>query len=457
MMKCKVISTIRKFNMIEAGDKVLVALSGGSDSMSLLYSLYEIKDEFPFVIEAAHVNHSLRGEESDNDEKFVREVCEKLGIKLHVLRADVAHFADENGLSLEDAGRKIRYDYFSSLCPDGKIATAHNLNDRIETFLFNFTRGSGLKGLCSIPPVRGNVIRPLIECSKDDIISYCEEKCLLFVTDKTNYNVEYSRNRIRHNVIPQLKQINNGFENTALRCIDSLNEDEVFLRDCSLKLIDDSKIKGGYSIEALVSSPLPVLKRALMKIIFDETNADIDAECVTAVLNSLNEYSCNGRGMVIQLPLGRFARTRYGMLEFPSEVRKNINPIELSMGKNYFGDFEIDVESTTCDGKQKYLQKVSEDVSIFYIDCDKISGNLIARSRESGDSVTISYRKVTKPLRKLMNEKGISPEIRDSLPVIADDKKLVCAFGCGTESDYEVDKNTSNLLKIEIKRGISYV
>lgn len=452
-MKHKVESTIRKFNMIEAGDKVLVALSGGSDSMSLLYSLNELKNELCFCIEAAHVNHSLRGKESDNDEKFVREVCNKLGIKLHVLKADVGRFADENGLSLEDAGRKIRYDYFSSVCPDGKIATAHNLNDRIETFLFNFTRGSGLKGLCSIPPVRGNVIRPLIECSKDDVLSYCRQNCISFVTDKSNYDVIYSRNRIRHNVIPQLKQINDGFENTALRCIDSLNEDEAFLLDCSLKLVNDSRIKDGYRIDVLNSSPLPILKRALMMILSDEIDADIDAECVMSVVNALGEYSCKGRGTTVQLPLGRFARTRNGMLEFPCYVCKETNPVALNMGDNYFGDYQITLEKVPFDEKQKSLQIVSEDLSIFFIDYGKICGKLKARSREPKDSVTLSHRKVTKPLRKLMNEKGIIPEIRDSIPVISDDNLLVCVFGCGTESYYETSKDSTDVLKIEIKKG----
>ncbi len=453
-MKRKVESTIRKFNMIEVGDKVLVALSGGSDSMSLLYSLNELKKEICFSIEAAHVNHSLRGAESDNDEKFVREVCDKLGIKLHVLKADVRRYADEKGLSLEDAGRKIRYDFFASVCHDGKIATAHNLNDRIETFLFNFTRGSGLKGLCSIPPVRGNVIRPLIECSKDDILLYCQQNGISFVTDKSNDDVGYSRNRIRHNVIPQLKQINSRLEKTALRCIDTLNEDEAFLLDCSVKLVNDSHIKYGYDIDTLISSPLPILKRALMMILTYEINADIETECVISVLNALNDYSFNGRGMAVQLPLGRFARTRNGMLEFPSfEEYKRTEPVALNMGVNNFGDYVITIERVPFENNQKSLQKVSEDMSIFYIDCDRICGQLKARARETGDAIKLSYRNVTKPLRKLMNEKGIAPEIRDSLPVISDDGRLVCAFGCGTESYYDVSKDTTYVLKIEIKKG----
>lgn len=452
-MNIKVESTIRKFNMIEAGDKILVALSGGSDSMSLLYSLLSLKDKMNFSVEAAHVNHSLRGNDSDNDENFVRNICAKLGVKLYVLKADVKTFARENGISLEDAGRKIRYEYFNSVCPDGKIATAHNLNDRIETFLFNFSRGSGLKGLCSIPPVRDKIIRPLIECSKDEILNYCSVNGISYVTDKTNADTEYSRNRIRHNVIPQLKQINSSFEKTALRCIESLNEDEKYLFESGADLVSRSYVDRGYDIEILLSAAVPIIKRALLIILSEETGPDIDMECVLSVFNALMVYSENGKGMTVQLPLNRFARTRHGLLEFPSSGNESAESVSLNEGISCFGDFEIKIDKIAVDGSEKYSQNICKDVSIFYCDCDKICGQLMARTRMPGDSISISRRKITKSLRKLMNERGIAPEIRDTLPVISDDNGFVCAFGCGIDSEYEVNSNTENVFKIQIKRG----
>ena len=205
-MICKVRDTLIKYSMLENTDEIIVGFSGGADSTCLLYILNLLKDEFDFKIHAAHVNHSLRGNESERDEKFVRDFCEKNSIKLSVLKVDIFKMSKIEGKSLEECGREVRYNFFNSLCANkSKIATAHNLNDCEETMFFNLTRGSGLKGLCSIPAVRENIIRPLIRCSRDEIENFCKENSIQYVTDSSNLSDDYTRNKIRHNIIPILK------------------------------------------------------------------------------------------------------------------------------------------------------------------------------------------------------------------------------------------------------------
>ena len=161
--------------MIECGSAVVAAVSGGSDSMALLFALKSISDDYGFALCAAHVNHCIRGNDAERDENFVRQKCEELGVELFVKKADVVKMASEQGIGLEECGRNVRYEFFNSLGDNIVIATAHNLSARAETFLFNFARGSALRGLCSIPPVRDNIIRPLIECSKEEILDFCQK------------------------------------------------------------------------------------------------------------------------------------------------------------------------------------------------------------------------------------------------------------------------------------------
>lgn len=449
----KVKDTIDRYDMIVPGAKVIVALSGGSDSVCLLHCLYSLKEKYGISIEAAHVNHCLRGGDADSDEEFVRDLCARLEIPLSVLRADVSGYACEQGMTVEEAGRKIRYDYFREVAGGGLIATAHNLNDRLETFLFNFSRGSALKGLCSIPPVRDGIIRPLIECTKDEINAYCESNSLGYVTDKTNQCVDYSRNRIRHNVIPELKIINNSLEKSALRCIDSLNEDEKYLSSLADELIRSAAVEGGYSIDRLASSALPVRKRALARILKKVTGGDIDALSVKETDFIISRYKRDNSGKTVQLSGGMFARTRAGLLEFIRASVKSV-PDEtfLKEGITLFSDYMIAVSVTDINDYNS--QFVSKDFSGFFGDCDKILGELKVRGRKSGDCIRFSSRGITKPLRKIQNENKIPPEVRETLPVISDDNGVLCAYRCGIDSRFIVTDKTKRVIIIRIEECV---
>lgn len=210
-MNQKVLETIRKYNLIVDRDKIVLGVSGGPDSICMLDNLREVKEEqiIEFEIYVAHINHMIR-EEAIDDEKYVQEYCKKYNIECFVKRADVQKIASEKKIGTEEAGRKVRYDFFEEVLQkteSNKIAIAHNKNDKIETIIMHLLRGSGLSGLKGIEPIRDNkYIRPLLECERTEIEQYCEDKKLNPRIDKTNFENEYTRNKIRNIVIPYIKK-----------------------------------------------------------------------------------------------------------------------------------------------------------------------------------------------------------------------------------------------------------
>ena len=211
-MRIKVVETINKFGMLKQNDNILVALSGGADSVTLLHLLNSLQ-EYSFNIWACHVNHQIRNQEAQRDEDFVRDLCKNLTVPLIVETVNVPELSNKNSKSLEEMAREVRYNIFNKLANklNAKIATAHTLNDSIESVILNLTRGTGLKGLCGIPAKRDNIIRPLIEISRTQIEEYIRNNNLNFVNDSTNNNLGYKRNRIRHEIVPKLFIVNPSF------------------------------------------------------------------------------------------------------------------------------------------------------------------------------------------------------------------------------------------------------
>lgn len=444
----KVRNTIIKYNMPVEGKKIVVGLSGGSDSMCLINILNLLKTEFNFTLEAAHVNHCIRGEDADNDENFCRQQCENMGIKFNSLKADVITLAKEQKKSVEEAGRDVRYNFFSECTSDnGLIATAHNLDDRIETLLFNFTRGSSLNGLCSIPVINGNIIRPLIECTKDEINAFCKEKNISYVTDKTNSDVKYTRNRIRHNVITELKEINPSFEGVAQRCIDCLNEDESCLHSIADGIVKSSALENGFDISKFSLEPA-ILKRTISIIISSCSDISPDSRMINDVADIIKNYSKNSsKTPKVQLSGNKFIRIRNNLLEPYDETDISVESLKLQLGNNKFGNYLIITE---------FIEKESivkcEDT--YYIDYDVIKGDIVIRSRIPEDKICNKSRGLTKFLRKIQNEIKMPPELRDIIPVIADDEGVILAYGCGIDSRACITSNTKKVLKIIIKSAI---
>ncbi|MEG0895413.1 MAG: tRNA lysidine(34) synthetase TilS, partial [Oscillospiraceae bacterium] len=279
LIENRILSAIEKYDMINSVTDVVVGLSGGADSVMLAHF---IKNRLNLNVYACHINHKLRGEESQRDMNFVRQFCCDNNIILDVYEIDVNQYAKENKLTVEQAGRQIRYNCFEETrCKYNaqKIATAHTLSDNAETFLLNVSRGAGVKGLCAIPPVRKNIIRPIIFLSREQVESYCSYYNLSYVTDSTNLESVYTRNKIRHNVIPVIKQINNNFLSSINNTIDILQTENDFLDDLANKAYHIVKTEKGLDCSLLLSYHL-ALRRRIYMLFLQEYNLSVSMDLV---------------------------------------------------------------------------------------------------------------------------------------------------------------------------------
>jgi tRNA(Ile)-lysidine synthase len=302
-------------DLLEPGKPILVALSGGADSVCLLHVLLDLK----IRLEACHVNHKLRGEASDNDEQFVRELCAKLGIKLHVREIDVKA-RQKKHQSLEEAAREARYAYFEEIGANSLIATAHTADDNVETVLLNLVRGTGLRGLCGIPPVRGNIIRPLIEVTREEVEAYLKEKGVEFITDETNFSDEFTRNNLRLNVIPLLEKINPVLNVRTTRMCESLRLDEEYLHEiavCALERCAEGVAP--YKVDLLLKQPPAILNR-IISLILSKNNISPSFQQINSIASLLKT------GGKINLAKDKFAIVKDNLLKIetiPQNYRKN--------------------------------------------------------------------------------------------------------------------------------------
>jgi len=245
-------------DLLPADKTVMVALSGGADSTALLHALIEVN----VSPEACHVNHKLRGEASDRDEQFVRGMCSRLGVELHVRTIDVKALQKKHQ-SLEEAARDARYACFAEFT-GSVIATAHTADDNTETVLFNLTRGTGLRGLCGIPPARDNIIRPLIDVTRDEIIAFLKARNINYVTDETNLSDEFTRNYIRNNVVPLLEKVNLALSAGITRMCEGLRQDEEYLHTTAVSAMTDKA-------DELLKLP-PAIRNRIISMILSQNN-----------------------------------------------------------------------------------------------------------------------------------------------------------------------------------------
>ena len=436
----KALEAIREYNMLSEGDTVIVGLSGGADSVCLLSLLFSLREEYALRLIAAHINHGIRGSEADRDEQFCKELCEKLEVPFEALHADIPVLAKENGEGLEECGRRVRYEFFASLAGDkGKIATAHNMNDVAETLIFNLTRGTALKGAGSIAPVRYNIIRPLITTRRDEIEEYLKDNSLDFVTDSTNLSNDYSRNRIRNEVLPVLKSINPNALSALAAFSSHAREDERLLEKLTVEAYDRTVTGDELDAESYSQLDSVLKKRVARRYISQFTDADILSKHIEDFIrlsDSGGELQSAG-ALRFVLRQGRIKPYEDNAEPFEIEIKSFDCVAEYPYGK-------ISIKTIN----QKDLQFLNKELLEMCVDCDKICGNLTLRSRRQGDSITIHRRSVTKTLKKLFNEDAVPPEKRNTVPVIADDNGVVWVKGYGTSEKYRVDKNTESALII---------
>lgn len=450
LMLTDIIKTIKDFDMLHRGEHVLVALSGGVDSSVLLDVLVRCKEKLGITVSAAHLNHMLRGEDADRDEVFVREKCEKLGVPFVSERTDIATLAEKRGQSIELCAREVRYEFLrrvkNEFCAD-KIATAHNANDNLETVIFNLSRGSGTDGMCGIPPVRGDIIRPLISVSRREIEEYAERNGISFCVDKTNSETVYTRNKIRHNVIPEILMINSGAVKNAARSSCVLRDDADFLKREAQAAAERMKTEeNGCKADELLSLH-PALFGRVCEIFAskaaNEENYVLEYSHVTALRALCESTAPSG---MIHLPCRVCARREYEKLVF-EKTEKNTPQKSMGIGQGecVFGNYRVFVKKTVK------VAKINNSVNTFEVSCDKIQDSLVLRSRKTGDEIKLPKRP-TKSLKKLFIEKRIPKAEREKIPVIADGEKVVAVYGIGTDERY-IPQNGDDIYIIEINKG----
>lgn len=416
----KVLKAFQKYDMLGEAEEITLGLSGGADSVCLFYILLELKEILNFKLSAIHINHGLRGEESDRDETFVRELCSKHQVPLKVENVDVRKRAEERNESIELAARNIRYEVFNK-AGNGVIATAHTASDNLETVLYNTTRGTGLKGVAGIPPKRDNVIRPLIFCTRRDVEDYLEEKNAEFVSDSSNLTDDYTRNKLRHKVVPVLKDINPSVEDTVIRMSNAFREDDEFLSLTAEKIYLLCIKKNYLDAPLLRIQHVSIIKRVISRYAVEQAGITLDSVHLENCLRVLND---GGR---TSLSKKMFAVLQDEKFLITSDIKEDVNYT-----------YKTEVKDFPIAKNEKINNLLSKDI----IDCDKISGSIVVRTRNQSDSIRINGRRCSKTLKKLFNEIKIPLPKRDVIPVAADDLGVIWIYGVGISERVKVDEST---------------
>lgn len=437
---------IEQYRMLDSVKCVTVALSGGADSVALLLALLELKSQYGYNLTAAHLNHCLRGVESDSDELFVRKLCSELGVQLFCERADVLKAAQESKESIELTARKIRYDFLNRVA-DGVIATAHTVNDNAETIVYNMSRGTGIDGLCGIPPVRDNIIRPLIFAERTQIEDYCAQNGIDFVTDSSNLSDDYARNKIRHNVIPTMVEVNSGAIKNIGGMSEVLKQDAQFLEQTAKIAFANCKIENGLNVDKLLKLHPAIRNRCIIKLYEQIVGVAPDRLHITLICDMLeNNKTCQS------VQKDYFAKMQKGVLFFEKEKKSTKLP-EFSIGDTFpivLNGVEI------CKKTIENVKNIPNFNNLLLksaIDYDKICGKLVIRGRKDGDSIKLSKKGCTKTFKKLFNENSIDVAMRDKLPVIADEKGVVWLCSFGVDERVAVDSNTKNILVLKVSEN----
>lgn len=411
---------IRQQGLISPGEEVVCAVSGGADSMALLFALYLLKEKLGIRLSAAHFNHNLRGAESDGDEAFVREFCDRYDTPLFVGAGTVT--AGKKGL--EAAAREARYAFLESL--PGKIATAHTADDNAETVLLHLVRGTGLKGLGAIAPSRGKIIRPMLSITRQEVLAFLEEYHIPYREDSSNGTDQFLRNRLRHHVMPLLKEENP-------RLAENLSAMALRLRQDEEALADLSRTEPEVEVLRVMAPALRsrALERFLKESGVKEPEAAHIAQAEALVFSQKPSASA-------RFPGGVTISRRYGLLVSESEASVPEPVVLTCPGRAEFGEFTV-----VCEPAAEILNSDT----LFTVQCD---GPITLRSRMSGDAIRLHGG--TKSLKKLFIDRKIPAAQRSRTPVIADGQGIIAVYGIGVDQRRAASALPAWQLRFEIKK-----
>lgn len=447
----KIKNFISENSLITEDDKILVGFSGGPDSTFLLYFL---KENFNNKIVASHINHKLRGRDSEEDEKFVRNFCQKLKIPIYVFREDVKKISLERKISLEEAGREVRFNYFNKILLREKltkIALGHNLDDNVETILINIIKGSGVKGIVGISEKRDSVIHPLINIERKEIIEYLNNKKIGYRIDVTNLESDFLRNKIRNHLIPLIeKEYNKNFKNSLLNLSNILKSENEFMEKLIKKLKDKIiSIENGYIyIDLKFFKNLHIsIKRRIIRECLNYFNLDLreySLKNIDDTISLMNKKS----GKEIELPLNLVALKDRDRIVISRKGEFNIEDFEILIPNlGIYKKVGLQLELFLV----KEFKK-TEDKFCSFFDYDLVEFPLKIRKPKQGEKFTPLGMDNEKKLKNFFNDIKVPKDIRWNLPVLTDKNgNIIWIIGLRISNKFKVSDLTKRVLCIKIK------
>ncbi len=442
--------TIKEHHMLEQGDRVIAALSGGADSVCLFRLLLAVREKMGLKLQAVHVHHGLRGCEADRDAEFVEALCGKYSVPFHIIRVDVRREAKERGMSEEEAGRLLRYEALEREAKaweqqeEGRmvrIAVAHHSGDQAETILHNLFRGTGLLGLGGIPYERGRIIRPLLDAGRREILAWLEEKGQDFVEDSTNSSADYTRNRIRGTLLPAIEsQVNPGAAGNILRMGKLAAMADEYLISQARCWIKDQVIKEekGFLIplEGFLPQAPIIQSYVMMELIKQLSGSAKDLGFVHGEqAAALKEKTV---GKQVNLPYGIIARRGYEGIYLEKREKKESVSHKALPGLQMQ---EFSYKKGTQFPKNGYTK---------WFDCDKIKDTPMVRTRQPGDYLILEDGS-RKALRRLMIDEKIPRDLREDVPLLADGDHVMWVIGYRISAYYKVGPKTKRILQASLE------
>lgn len=455
MLIDKVKKNIIKYELLQKGDKIVVGISGGADSICLVHILLALKDELEIEIYGVHINHGIRKETAKRDEEYVREFCEKYRIPFFCFERDIPKIAREEKLSEEEAGRKIRYECFREVLEKvggNKIAVAHHQNDQAETLLLHLCRGSGIQGLAGIRPKRDNIIRPLLFVTRGEIEQYLAENQIFYQEDETNQDIIYARNKVRHEILPKLEMINPRTVEHMARACEMMQETVDFLQKVVQsefnRLVEKEEDRRSVLIEVLREADLFLQKQFIKNMIEEVAKAkkDISSTHIMSVLSLMEKEV----GKKMKLPYQLEAIREYEKIVIQKKRNEKVFQKEveyiLKEGEQSFPEFGFQI---LTEKREYFGEEISKKTYTKYFDYAKIKSNVVLRHRKAGDYLIMNTKGEKKSLKRLFIDEKIPRQDRDNILLLADGSHIIWIVGERISEYYKVTDTTRDILVIQ--------
>ncbi len=448
----RIAKTIDENRLLKRGDSVLVALSGGPDSVTLLYLLDRLKSKYRIKLAAAHLDHGIRPEAAE-ERAFCKNLCRKLKVKFHSKKVDIPELAKKTKSTVEETGRQVRYEYFHYLCERfgyDKIATGHSSDDSAETIIFNIARGSGLRGLSGIAPRRGNIIRPLIEIEKKEILKWLKSQKIAYVSDASNLSLEYARNRIRQKILPELEKLNRSARQNILRLAKNAAEEVEFIDSTVVSVFERAVLRAGKSKIVLDLGKLKDYDLSVKKKVAVEAYGRLSGRSYRPPSKTISraEEVFGGRNGA-KAPLGHdiwIEKSQNRICVFRKGISRK--KVELAIpGTTRIPNSDLYFETKIM--KRSRVKKLKTDPDVALLDNRKMK-NVSIRFWENGDRIRPFGMGGSKLLSDIFTDRKISSFERPEIPLVTSDGNIAWVAGVMISDDFKVGLRTKEVLKIRL-------